>query len=40
MRRTFKILTFILFLAGFTFARGNDIDSGKSAINIKINQYE
>jgi len=39
MRGMFKILTFILFLAGFIFARGNDIDSEKSAISIKINQY-
>ena len=39
MRGMFKILTFILFLAGFIFARGNDINSEKSAISIKINQY-
>ena len=39
MRGMFKILTFILFLAGFIFARGNDVNSEKSAISIKINQY-
>ena len=39
MRNLFQILTFILFITGFVIARGNDSNTNKSAISIKINQY-
>ena len=39
MRGLFKILTFTFLITGFVIARGNNIDSGQSAISIKINQY-
>ena len=39
MGNLFKILTFVLFVTGFIIARGNGINSNKSAVNIKINQY-
>ena len=39
MKRLFKILTFTFLITGFVIARGNNVDSKKSAINIKINQY-
>ena len=39
MSRLFKILTFTLLVTSFVVARGNDVDSNKSAISIKINKY-
>ena len=39
MRGLFKILTFTFLITGFIIARGNNVDSKKSAINMKINQY-
>ena len=39
MRGLFKILTFTFLITGFVIARGNNVDSAKSAISIKINQY-
>ena len=39
MKNLFQILTFILIAMGFIIARGNDINTNKSVISIKINQY-
>ena len=39
MKSIFKILTFVLLITGFVTAKGNNVDSAKSAISIKINQY-
>ena len=39
MKSIFKILTFVLLITGFVTAKGNNVDSVKSAISIKINQY-
>ena len=39
MRGLFKILTFTFLITGFIIARGNNVDSEKSAISMKINQY-
>ena len=39
MGNLFKILTFVLLISGFIIARGNDVNSNKSFVSIKINQY-
>ena len=39
MNRLFKILTLSLLVTSFVIARGNDINSNKSAISIKVNKY-
>ena len=39
MNRLFKILTLSLLVTSFVIARGNSIDSDKSAISIKVNKY-
>ena len=39
MNRLFKILTLSLLVTSFVIARGNNINSNKSAISIKVNKY-
>ena len=39
MGNLFKILTFVLLISGFIIARGNSVNSNKSFVSIKINQY-
>ena len=39
MKNLFKILTFVLLIAGVIIARDSNINSNRSVINIKINQY-
>ena len=39
MKNLFKILTFMLLVMSFVFARNNDINTNKSVISIKMNQF-